>query len=82
MRSVSVVRNLDQLGRIVIPITLRQNLGIDERDPMEIYVDGETIMLRKYQPGCTFCGSMDDVRAFRGKRICFDCLESARHQGG
>ncbi|HHW09952.1 MAG TPA: AbrB/MazE/SpoVT family DNA-binding domain-containing protein [Firmicutes bacterium] len=73
MKSTGIVRKVDELGRVVIPIELRRTLGIDTRDPMEIYVDGDSIVLRKYEPACIFCGSADDISSFRGKSICRSC---------
>ena len=57
MKATGIVRKVDELGRIVLPIELRRTLNINIKDPLEIYVDGESIMLKKYQPACVFCGS-------------------------
>ena len=57
MQSIGIVRNLDELGRIVLPVALRRRMNINIKDPLEIFVDGDTIVLRKYQPKCVFCGS-------------------------
>ena len=57
MKATGIVRKVDELGRIVLPIELRRTLNIEIKDPLEIYVDGESIMLKKYQPACVFCGS-------------------------
>lgn len=57
MRSIGIVRELDRLGRVVFPVELRQMLGIDKGDPLEILVDEEKIVLRKYYAGCLFCGN-------------------------
>lgn len=73
MRSVGVVRKVDELGRVVIPIEVRRNLGIAEKDPLEIYVDNEKIILKKYEPTCIFCGEAGNIRNFRGKNICREC---------
>ena len=62
MKATGIVRKVDELGRIVLPIELRRTLNIDIKDPLEIYVDGESIMLKKYQPACVFCGSSDGIR--------------------
>jgi transcriptional pleiotropic regulator of transition state genes len=75
MKSTGVVRRVDELGRIVIPIELRRNLDIIEKDALEIYVDGEMIVLKKYQPACIFCGEVNDVVNYRGKNICTPCLD-------
>ncbi|NLY55344.1 MAG: AbrB/MazE/SpoVT family DNA-binding domain-containing protein [Firmicutes bacterium] len=75
MKSTGIVRKVDELGRVVIPIELRRTLDIEERDSLEIYVDGEHIILKKYQPACIFCGNAKDVRTFMDKMICPDCLE-------
>jgi len=73
MKSTGIVRKVDELGRIVIPIELRRTLGIEEKDALEIYVDNEKIILKKYEPACVFCGSADDVSHFRSKNVCRQC---------
>lgn len=73
MRNTGIVRKVDELGRIVIPIELRRTLDIEEKDALEIYVDGEQIILKKYQPACIFCGEASDITEFKGKRICKKC---------
>jgi len=60
MKATGIVRKVDELGRIVLPIELRRTLGIDEKDPLEIYVDQEKIILKKYEPACVFCGNASD----------------------
>ena len=67
MKSTGIVRRVDELGRIVLPIELRRTL--------EIYVDGSSIMLKKYQPACIFCDSAKDISVFKGKNICAHCLK-------
>ena len=74
MRSIGVTRRVDELGRIVIPIELRRTMSIEEKDALEIFVDGDQIILKKYVPGCLFCGSCDDVINYKGKNICRACL--------
>lgn len=74
MKSTGIVRKVDDLGRIVLPKELRKVLDIDERDPLEIFVDGSYIMLQKYQPSCIFCGSSDNVSSYKNKNICASCL--------
>jgi len=74
MKSTGIVRKIDDLGRIVIPIELRRTLGIDVKDPLEIYVDSNKIIFRKYEPACTFCGNAGDTIDFKGKIICTECL--------
>lgn len=69
MKSTGIVRKVDELGRVVIPIELRRTLGIAEKDALEIYVDGERIMLKKYEPACIFTGEADDLIYFKGKMI-------------
>jgi len=74
MKSTGVVRKVDELGRIVIPIELRRTMGIEEKDALEIYVDNEKIILKKYEPACIFCGNAEDVQNYKGKNICSHCL--------
>lgn len=73
MKSTGIVRKVDELGRVVIPIELRRTLGIDEKDALEIYVDQEKIVLKKYEPACVFCGNAVDVQHYRGKMVCREC---------
>ena len=75
MKATGIVRKVDELGRIVLPIELSRTLNIDIRDPLEIYVDGESIMLKKYQPACIFCGSSDGVKQIHGKNVCAKCVK-------
>ncbi len=78
MKSTGIVRKVDELGRIVLPVELRRTLGISEKDQLEIFVDGSSIVLRKYCPTCVFCDSARDVAVFRGKNICPKCMEELR----
>jgi len=75
MKSTGVVRKVDRLGRVVIPIELRRNLDIEEKDALEIFIEGENIILKKYAPACIFCGQAKNVVSFKGKNICPACLE-------
>jgi transcriptional pleiotropic regulator of transition state genes len=75
LKSTGVVRKVDDLGRVVIPIELRRTLGMAVKDAMEIYVDQDKIMLKKYEPACIFCGNADDVHDYRGKNICKECFQ-------
>ena len=70
MKSTGIVRKVDELGRIVLPIELRRTLGIEEKDRIE----GDAIILRKYQPACIFCDSAKDIVSYRGKNVCSDCI--------
>jgi len=74
MKSTGIVRKVDELGRIVLPIEMRRNLDIAEKDPVEIFVEGDRIILKKYQATCIFCDNTKGVIAFNGKNICPDCL--------
>jgi transcriptional pleiotropic regulator of transition state genes len=76
LKSTGIVRKVDELGRIVLPIELRRTLDIAEKDSLEIYMDGPSIVLRKYQPACIFCDDAKDVIMFHGKNICPKCIKS------
>ena len=78
MKSTGVVRKIDPLGRIVIPMELRRTSGIKESDPMEIYTEGDQIILKKYEPACIFCNEAKDVINYRGKNIYNHCLDEMR----
>lgn len=77
MKSTGVVRRVNELGRIVIPIELRRTLNIEEGDPLEIFVDGEQIILKKYEPDneCIFCRGGKFVIEFKGKKVCTNCIK-------
>ena len=75
MKSTGIVRKVDELGRDVLPIELRRNLSIGEKDALEIYVDQDTIILKKYEPACIFCGQAKGIKHIKGKNICPACLE-------
>lgn len=74
MKSTGIVRKVDELGRVVIPIELRRTLDIEEKDALEIYVDNDRIVLRKYEPACIFCGNAEGVVNYKGKNVCRQCL--------
>ncbi|MFZ5434936.1 MAG: AbrB/MazE/SpoVT family DNA-binding domain-containing protein [Bacillota bacterium] len=76
MKSTGIVRKVDELGRVVLPIELRRTLDIAEKDSLEIYVDGDRIVLRKYEPACVFCGNASNVEHFKGKNVCKSCIQS------
>ncbi|WP_425446826.1 AbrB/MazE/SpoVT family DNA-binding domain-containing protein [Dethiothermospora halolimnae] len=78
MKSTGIVRKVDELGRIVIPKELRKTFDIAEKDSLEIYVDGEQIILKKYSPACIFCGQAKDVEEYKGKKICPECREDLK----
>ena len=80
MKSTGIVRRVDELGRIVLPIELRRTLDITERDSLEIYVDGSSIILKKYQPACIFCDDAKDVVSYKGKNICDKCLKELKER--
>lgn len=74
MKSTGIVRKLDELGRIVIPMELRRTLGISRNDPIEIYTENDIIILKKSQKSCVFCGHSENVKDFKDKAVCADCL--------
>ncbi|GFN35723.1 AbrB/MazE/SpoVT family DNA-binding domain-containing protein [Tepidimicrobium xylanilyticum] len=78
MKSTGIVRKVDELGRVVIPIELRRHLDIDVKDALEIFVEGEQIILKKYAPACIFCGQAKDVISFKGKNICPACMDELK----
>jgi looped-hinge helix DNA binding domain, AbrB family len=74
MQSTGIVRRIDELGRVVIPAELRRNLAIGESDGLEIFVDRNLIILRKYEPACAFCGNTEEITIYKGKKVCKECL--------
>lgn len=78
MKSTGIVRKVDELGRIVLPIEIRRNFDIGIKDPLEIYVDSDSIILKKYSHTCVFCNSTEDVIDFKGKSICGECYAALK----
>lgn len=77
MKSTGVMRRVDELGRIVLPKELRMSMHIHLKDPLEVFVgDNDTIILRKYQPGCVFCESMEHLTTFKGLHVCRACIQA------
>ena len=76
MKSTGIIRKVDELGRIVLPIELRRTLDIEVRDEMEIFLDDGKIGLQKFEPTCTCCGASRGLVTFRGKNICSECMEN------
>lgn len=75
MKSTGIVRRMDELGRIVLPAEIRKHLNLSQKDPIEIYVNGESIVLKKYSPACIFCGEADDIVVYRGRNVCSSCIK-------
>ncbi len=80
MKATGIVRKVDELGRIVLPIELRRNLNINIKDSLEIFVDGESIVLKAYRPCCVFCGDGEDVVSHMGKNVCKHCIEQLKER--
>ena len=80
MKSTGVVRKVDELGRIVLPIEIRKILDIKQKDAIEIFTDDDRIVLQKYQPACIFCDNTTDIVYFNGKRVCASCVEKLKSQ--
>lgn len=74
MKSTGIVRKVDELGRIVLPMEIRNTLNINQKDPLEIFVEEDRIVLKKYEPSCIFCGSADENVTLNGKRVCKACI--------
>lgn len=79
MKPAGVVRKVDQLGRIVLPKSLRRRYQMNEGDPVEILVQGDHIILERYRPRCVFCGALEDVREFKERYLCGKCMAEMSH---
>ena len=73
MKSTGIIRRVDELGRVVIPIEIRNQFNIVEKDPIEIYVSGYNIILKKFEPNCIFCGNNENLLTYNDKLLCSDC---------
>lgn len=76
MKSLGIIRKIDGLGRLVLPVEIRRSLSLNLHDPMEFYMDGENIVIRKYNPSCVFCGGVEHTVKFGERLICPECLNS------
>lgn len=76
MKSTGIIRKVDELGRVVIPIEIRNKFQIAEKDPIEIYVEGSSIILKKFEQNCIFCGSTKDLVEYKDKLICSKCASN------
>lgn len=79
MKSTGIIRRVDELGRVVIPIEIRNQFKIAEKDPIEIYVDGSSIILKKFEPNCIFCDNTQDLLSYNDKLICKKCSENIKN---
>ncbi len=78
MKSTGIVRKVDNLGRIVIPKEMRKTMGINPKDPIELYVEGNNIIFKKYESGCHFCGDMKGNTYYKEKFVCNSCLKELK----
>ena len=76
MKATGIVRKVDELGRIVVPIELRRSLGIGDRDAVEMFMEDGAIIIRKHQPSCVFCGSIEDTVEYKKKVVCKNCIDT------
>ena len=76
MKSTGIVRKIDDLGRIVLPVELRRTLDIAERDEVEIYLDEDRVILKKYEPSCIFCAGTCKLVNYHGRNVCMDCIQN------
>ncbi len=79
MKSTGIVRHIDELGRIVVPKEMRTKMNIKNSDPVEIYVEGDRIILTKYQNTCIFCGTTEGLVSYKDKKICSACLSEIKN---
>lgn len=75
MKATGIVRKVDEVGRIVLPVELRSVLGIDNRDSVEIFTEDDKIILKKYEPACVFCGDTKNISVFKNKLVCAHCIK-------
>lgn len=80
MKSTGITRKIDELGRIVLPIELRRKMGIAEKDSLEIYVEGDSIILKKYEPACIFCGNAKNITTYMDKNVCSNCIKELNNR--
>ena len=80
MKATGIIRRIDELGRIVVPKEMRTKMDINDSDPVEIYVEGDKIILQKYTPYCIFCASSENISVYKGKKLCATCIEEIKSE--
>lgn len=76
MKATGIVRKFDENGRFVLPMELRKKLDlVTSDDALEIFVEGDSIILKKYEPACTFCQSMEALITYKDKKVCKKCAD-------
>lgn len=78
MKSIGIVRKVDELGRVVLPVELRRIFDIEEKDSLEIFTENDCIVLKKFNPSCVFCGNTENIMQFGDKNICTECVENIK----
>ena len=81
MKSTGIVREIDALGRIVLPKSIRKVYNLKDRDGVEIFTDGDMIILKKYAPFCIFCNEQENLIKYKDKNICKKCAEELAAEG-
>lgn len=76
MKCTGIVRKVDEFGRISLPAEMRKTMGLDEKAPVEFFVDGNTIVIKKHSPSCVFCGETETVVEYLGKLVCTNCIKT------
>lgn len=76
LKNTGIVRRVDEFGRISLPVEMRKNMGLEEKSPVEFFVDGNTIVIKKYCPSCVFCGESEAVVEYLGKLVCANCIKT------
>lgn len=79
MKSTGIVRKIDNLGRVVIPIELRKTLDLNENDAVEIFTEGSSVIFKKHTISCVFCGNSKDVVSYKDKCVCNKCIEQIKN---
>ncbi|MBQ1503464.1 MAG: AbrB/MazE/SpoVT family DNA-binding domain-containing protein [Clostridia bacterium] len=80
MKALGIIRPIDELGRIVLPVETRKMMDLNPKDGVEVFIEDDKIILKKYRPSCIFCGEADGVIDFKGKKICHGCIESLKSE--
>lgn len=78
MKSTGIIRKVDELGRVVIPKEIRDNLEIFEKDPIEIFTDGYKVVMQKYNPSCCFCGGVNRLEKYKERLVCNNCINEIK----
>ncbi|MCL2420879.1 MAG: AbrB/MazE/SpoVT family DNA-binding domain-containing protein [Defluviitaleaceae bacterium] len=82
MKATGIVRKVDELGRIVLPSELRKTMHVSVGDSFELFTHDNTVVLKKYEPGCILTGLMDELVEYQGRKVSKQAIKEMAELAG